>query len=816
MLKKIFWGILTILGMLFLLIAKPFLFFAGKISGYYKILKISNKYDKVTNLYDSHQIPAALDKARDLQGYIRSSFGENNSYYYMTKMSLCNMVFELGQFNEAIPELISSLNLINEYFPSNIEGIINILDKLTYSYMKLSNYKLALEYFNKLFSLEQFSYTHPQYFNAKNNLAQLYLDLNQLEKAEETFFVSKNYFEKNNLQNKEEYILAIIKLCEIYIEKGDSQLSLKLLEKALTLVQNYDPHNELFSLALYTAANYNLVQNNFDEAMHYINQGLKYYESDPTSEKDYISFKKLLGVLNFSKGQYKDSLSNLKEAISDNVSPKELDLKENGMNLFLLAENYFRLNDVENAKNYYSKYLSFLVEYIKEELVSLNEVERFQFVKSFWGAHNGLLSFAVNIFPEDKQFITKIFNYRILTKRLLTADFRNYDPSLDPFKRLLEKLPANSAVVEIMRFTPNDSHDLKYIIFVITKENQEYPEYILLDGKDIEVKYFKNYRKSIYNKSIDLTSASVFWKFLEPYIKFKDEILVSSDGVFRFISFNSLILNDGQYLIKTKRIRFFDSFDNIMRDHKIKNTSEPDKETACFFGAPSFDIAKTNGNNYRSPEIESPLAELNSIMLSSLPETEKEVFECENILRDKNWETKVYLNNEASKKNLLQVQSPTVLHIATHGFYLIKSNEIDDIGKILHRSGLFMSNCNINTHKGNKINLDGILTSFEIQDIDLKNTDLVILSSCMSGLGLDINTGDYLGLQRAFFKAGAKSIIMSLWEVDDKITMELISLFYKFWFETGNKGEALRKAQFNIMEMNPEPFYWGGFILIEK
>ncbi len=129
----------------------------------------------------------------------------------------------------------------------------------------------------------------------------------------------------------------------------------------------------------------------------------------------------------------------------------------------------------------------------------------------------------------------------------------------------------------------------------------------------------------------------------------------------------------------------------------------------------------------------------------------------------------------------------------------------------LLRSGLILSGGN-STWKGKTIpgSEDGILTTQEIYEMNLSNTDLVVLSACETGLG-DINNSEgVFGLQRAFKLAGVNTIIMSLWKVPDQQTSMLMQSFYKHWLNGMNKHDAFRAAQKEVREIYPGAYYWAG------
>jgi len=129
----------------------------------------------------------------------------------------------------------------------------------------------------------------------------------------------------------------------------------------------------------------------------------------------------------------------------------------------------------------------------------------------------------------------------------------------------------------------------------------------------------------------------------------------------------------------------------------------------------------------------------------------------------------------------------------------------------MFRSGLVLSGANHAEELRKQGKYDGLLTAADAARLNLRGTRLVVLSACQSGRG-DFSAGmGVLGLRRAFRTAGAQGVVMSLFNVPEESSAELMALFFKNVKEGSDNAEALRKAQLDMMKKYG-PYHWAGFV----
>ncbi|HLP72229.1 MAG TPA: CHAT domain-containing protein, partial [Bacteroidales bacterium] len=133
----------------------------------------------------------------------------------------------------------------------------------------------------------------------------------------------------------------------------------------------------------------------------------------------------------------------------------------------------------------------------------------------------------------------------------------------------------------------------------------------------------------------------------------------------------------------------------------------------------------------------------------------------------------------------------------------------------LMRSGLVLAGANDVWVKAEQASPDdGVLTAQEVTQIDMRKNNLVVLSACETGLGDIRGTEGVYGLQRALKMAGVRNIIMSLWQIPDKETVEFMGKFYEKFLAIKDVRQAFSEAQ-HEMRLNYNPYYWGAFVLME-
>jgi CHAT domain-containing protein/antitoxin component YwqK of YwqJK toxin-antitoxin module len=411
-----------------------------------------------------------------------------------------------------------------------------------------------------------------------------------------------------------------------------------------------------------------------------------------------------------------------------------------------------------------------------------------------------------------------------------------YDNTAQTWKDVQKKLKSNEAAVEMIRV--QRSKDTLYVALIVTPATLNHPEMVILEnGAELESSAFRRYSRSITSRFADTISYRKYWQPIYKILQKQNvqKIYFSPDRIYHQINLNTLQNPENKkYAGEEIEIQILSNTKDLIGLRNTKSSSFIDlanlgKAKAELFGFPLYSATKAERESIASRyKIEKQNSEFirgsdtegSNLFepLKPLEDTKTEVENIAEMLKEVNIKSKVYLEKEAIEEAVKNQKAPTILHIATHGFFLPANDENGQnplLRSGLHFAGADETRKNPAQAQENQIE-DGILTAYEAVGLDLQGTELVVLSACETGLGEFVNGEGIYGLQRAFIVAGTKCLIMSMWKVNDKATQELMTNFYKNLISGLSKREAFKEAQTKIKnaEGYKHPYYWGAFVMI--
>ncbi|HEX6913947.1 MAG TPA: CHAT domain-containing tetratricopeptide repeat protein [Chitinophagaceae bacterium] len=299
----------------------------------------------------------------------------------------------------------------------------------------------------------------------------------------------------------------------------------------------------------------------------------------------------------------------------------------------------------------------------------------------------------------------------------------------------------------------------------------------------------------------------VIWQPISSQLRSISTVYFSVDGVLNNLNLAAMMTPDGNRLVEQIELVQLSSIRQLLKTAKAPSF----KMVQLWGGVQYGNIAATaSGRSGAFVYLPGTLEEVNAIQEAAAGKGQVQSVVAESA-------------TEAKFKQL-SGQAPEVLHIATHGFFFPdpeKTSEKQDgnfanAGSPMLRSGIALAGANDHWQQSVVASdqEDGILTAWEIADMDLSGTKLVVLSACETGLG-DVKTGEGVyGLQRAFKLAGVPYLIMSLWQVPDRETREFMQIFYQHCFSGLSLRAAFRQTQLN-MSRRYQPYQWAAFVLLE-
>lgn len=400
-------------------------------------------------------------------------------------------------------------------------------------------------------------------------------------------------------------------------------------------------------------------------------------------------------------------------------------------------------------------------------------------------------------------------------------------------------LNENDAAIEFINLwgvTPNNMKDATPSFgALVLRKDSTFPTFVKLACDSTITALFEfdeegeRLNELLYSGEIRNQLYHTIWNPLLPYLNDVQSVYYSTTGIIQDINLDWIGSDDTNVLCNQYRLYRVSSTREICNSKRDKHFDD-----AILYG----DIAYSIKTSPVSESVTSRYRSTTRAGFTPLKATSIELDSINTILSFRHVASKDIRKDVATEASFREMSgnSPKIIHIATHGFYYSREAiqreyrfgnfiAFQGMNPELYHSGLALSGAqdtwyneegDISKYFDLDSSNDGILLSSEISNLDLRKTDLFVLSACETALGNVTSEGVY-GLQQAFKLAGVNSLIMSLWKVDDDATQLLMTSFYQNYLAGMSKREALITAQ-NKVKNTPgyeDPYNWAAFILLD-
>ncbi|MCR5463394.1 MAG: CHAT domain-containing protein [Bacteroidales bacterium] len=765
----------------------------------------------------------ALDYLLQALEFQERVLGKDHPDYAIYLRNIGTCYIELGNYAKALDYLLQALEIQERVQKKGHPDHALSLNNIGWCYIKLGEYFNALDYCQRaLESFERlFGKENPSYARSLGNIGICYKHLNDFIKAIDYHLRSLSIIERTSGKENSVYINDLTYLGECYYSMGDYAAALSYAQKALEIKEIvYGESHHEYARSLLDIGECYFILEDFSKASEFFVQ----YSSTISA---YISssFSSLTESMRESfwkkfNGFYTNRLYDYSVTISTSqmhVIAYDGALLSKG--LLLNAETEMRKLILESGD--------------EEALRMYNEVQqsRIRLDKIYED-------------PVGKKALIDSLNNDIearqqeLMKR--SKVFGDYTRNLAlKWTDVQAALGKKDIAIEFETYTHQDT---TFYIALTLRPGYTAPHLVeLFNSTQMKA---KSDSKAYYTST---TMSKLIWGNLAEELNGVKNVYFSPAGELNNIGIEYMLDEDGEHLLSEKRNYYrLTSTRELAKEHQSKKMSD-----ATIYGGIRYDV--TPGSKLTGEETESerlalaatrsytPLDSLSTTRggWKYLPGTKEEAESISTTLTSKRVKNEL-LEGEAGTEESFKALGGArndVIHIATHGFYWTETeagrsgmetssfmldgeSKAPKEDKALTHSGLLFAGAQ-NAFDGKEIPIDvedGILTAKDISRMDLRGTDLVVISACQSGLG-EVTGDGVFGLQRGFKKAGVQSIVMSLWEVDDNATKLMMTRFYENLAKGRSKYVAFREAQ-NYLRMYDgglydEPEYYAAFVLLD-
>jgi CHAT domain-containing protein/Tfp pilus assembly protein PilF len=795
------------------------------------------------------------------------TYGNEHRQVISVITNLASIYIEQGRYIDAVSMAKKSIAIVEKMFGHDDPEVAFPLSSLARVCELQGNYEESEEIYKRILNIKEKTYgkSHPATAVTLNNLGLLYTKIERYDKADSLLTRSLNIYEKTFGSEHTGVALALDNLTNIYIRQNRFSEADSFSHRSIAIRQKIQglTHPELGTPYM-NLGGLNERQNKLEESARYYEKALNILENSRGPNHPEI-VRPLINLARINKIRQKYAEAEPIFKRINNIQLEQIDryfpgMSENGKEQFYstLKNNFelftdFAIRRMDKNPEIINELLNLQLSIKALILNSTNKVKRrilngndeelknkykqWIYLKEYINRTSSLTKDRLqrrNINPDSLEKAANEIEKELNARSEIFA--KEFDKKRVTWRELQSKLKDNEAALEIIRYRLHDrefTDSVLYAVIILTKKMKDHPEIVLLnDGKNMEGSYLQAYLGMLQLE--DKISYKRYFSRIETALPGNiSKIYLSPDGVYNRINLLTLRKPDGKYLIEKYDIRLVGNLKDIVEPSFGANMKSNEKNTAELFGFPNYKLNESNfsvDTTAGRKERDTPFQRLNDLQrfaLVDLPGTKMEVMEIQDLFLKKKWEINAHLGDDALEEKIKDLINPKVLHLATHGFFLEdaindKSNSPNLSTRSFYdnpllRSGLLFAGAQLTIEGKRSENPEsdnGILTAYEAMNLNLDNTDLVVLSACQTGLGAIRNGEGVYGLQRAFYIAGAKSIIMSLWSVSDDATQELMTSFYSKWLSTGDKRTAFRDAQMKMKSKYKFPFFWGTFVMI--
>ena len=725
--------------------------------------------------------------------------GKKSSLAYSLFIAKGGILSLLQNYDVASVYLKSALDMINEQ-EGKKETYSVIVSMLAVCHMNMDDLEGAQKEIDESVTIIDKSTSK---FSESNKIAiyqkagAIYNELGTFDKAE--YFTKKAY--DLSLENDlyvSEFINAANNLAVIYTDAGRYSDALTVLhqmeKKPLSEIEGSGVYNSIFLANYYLdneeeAVKYaNLCSNSLKVISLELNASFPSMTTENIWDKNAMQLKVNMGILD-----------------KFHHSPKALEMCYDN-SLFIRSLTYDDMSRLRQISQTDSTIYNLFSE------IRLLKSERFA------GSHNVYKSL------EEKE--------KLLRETLLAKN--NNNPAIPTWRDVKQSLKHNECAIGFITYvgfskSNSETKDLKYAALILTPEIDS-PIFVeLCTFNQLHEVLFNALKEQeigineLYVQGEKQILYELIWNKIDDYVKNAKSIFISPTLLIKDVNLGFIPCPDGSYLNEKYDIRI------VTSTAKICNQERAHYSDAYVYGGIEYTKGKHNSNqiSYRSIVI-NELCNSTRNGFGFLRASGYEADQIADVLQENNIETNLIKGADADEKSFRKMDgnSPSIIHLSTHGFYLVGfdkyteyfdkllSYSIKDNSMLL--SGMLLADANSTLKASNEktpLN-DGIITAEEIAMLDLRNTELVVLSACETAIGVNLQEG-FGGLVRAFKNAGVKSVLASLWKVPDDATAKLMTSFYKIFLSGTEMHLALKIAQKEVSKLYPDPYYWASFMLLD-